>query len=184
MSSIKGSKKGITKNGEYGVKVAFEYIERQCKREHLPVPNITGGQRTRLIQNKYGLPYCYWNGTTHKGAVYKYKGFVLWQFIDLFMEDYRAVHKKTKKPEQLTLFDEIPEPVAVTSEQIDPEQLKEDLDRFTEYTITKHKAKKLKTAEATDFEEAVAMLKNAVNVFVDSVAKLVVELERSRANGI
>lgn len=174
MSNVKGSKKGITKNGEYGVKVAFEYIERQCKREHLPVPNITGGQRTRLIQNKYGLPYCYWNGTTHKGAVYKYKGFVLWQFIDLFMEDYRAVHKKTKKPGQMSLF-EYSEPLAITSKQLDikeasPEPITPDGPKTTPPEWRKLRA----------LETAADILKDAMRVFLDCL----MECEGGRANGI
>lgn len=171
MSNVKGSKKGIAKNGEYGVKVAFEYIERQCIREHLPAPNITGGQRTRLIQDKYGLPYCYWNGTTHKGAVYKYKGFVLWQFIDLFMEDYRAVHKKTKKPEQLTLFDEIPEPVAVTSKQLDVLEA----EPLTLEDVTNG---------MVDFEKAAELLRESANILIDSMEKLARDLERGLTNGI
>ena len=182
MSNVKGSKRGIAKNGEYGVKVAFEYIERQCKREHLPVPNITGGHRTRLIQNKYGLPYCYWNGTTHKGAVYKYKGFVLWRFIDLFMEDYRAVHKKTKKPEQLTLFDEIPEPAAVTSKQLDVLEAEHlTIDEMPE-TITPDGPKTTppEWRKLRALDTAAEILKDAMRVFLDCL----MEYERGRTNGI
>lgn len=175
MSSIKGSKKGITKNGEYGVKVAFEYIERQCKREHLPVPNITGGQRTRLIQNKYGLPYCYWNGTTHKGAVYKYKGFVLWQFIDLFMTDYRATHKKTaKKPGQMSLF-EYSEPLAITSKQLDIKEASPEPTTPDGPKTTPPECQILKSLET-----AADILIDAMRVFLDCL----MEYERGRTNGI
>lgn len=173
MSNVKGSKKGIAKNGNYGVKVAFEYIERQCIKEHLPPPNISGGSRTRLIQKVYGLPYSYWNGTTHKGAVYKYKGYVLWKFIDLFMTDYRATHKTTaKKPGQMSLFD-VSEPLAITSKQLDIKEAS------PEPTTAKHLDYE-HPAQVADFEKAAETLKAAVNTFIDCL----VRLERGNANGI
>lgn len=111
MSKIKGCKNGIRKNELYGVKVAFEYIEAQCRRERLPIPDITGGTRTKLIQVRYKIPFTYWNGVSHKGAVYKYKGEDLWKFIDLFMDDWRSSHKLEKNQPKQTSFFDFPEEV-------------------------------------------------------------------------
>lgn len=113
MSKVKGCKNGIRKNELYGVKVAFEYIETQCRRERLPVPDITGGTRTKLIQVKYKIPFTYWNGVTHKGAVYKYRGEDLWKFIDLFMNDWRSAHKGEKNPPKQTSIFDFPEEIIV-----------------------------------------------------------------------
>jgi len=116
MSKIKGCKNGIRKNELYGVKVAFEYIEAQCRRERLPVPDITGGTRTKLIQVKYKIPFTYWNGVSHKGAVYKYKGEDLWKFIDLFMNDWRSSHKVEKNQPKQTSFFDFPENETILAE--------------------------------------------------------------------
>ena len=111
MSKIKGCKNGIRKNELYGVKVAFEYIEAQCRRERLPIPDITGGTRTKLIQVRYKIPFTYWNGVSHKGAVYKYKGEDLLKFIELFMNDWRSSHKVEKNQPKQTSFFDYPEEV-------------------------------------------------------------------------
>lgn len=118
MSKIKGCKNGIRKNELYGVKVAFEYIEAQCRRERLPIPDITGGTRTKLIQVRYKIPFTYWNGVSHKGAVYKYKGEDLWKFIDLFMDDWRSSHKVEKNQPKQTSFFDYPEEVILAEAPI------------------------------------------------------------------
>lgn len=135
MGKIKGSKNGIFKNDLYGVKVAFEYIEKQCKKEHLPIPNINGGTRTRLIQGTYSIKPTYWNGVTTKGAVYKYRGEDLWKFIDLFMDDYRKEHPaKTPIPEQLSVFDDFtPDPTPLLENQKRIEKLLEDQECIIAY---------------------------------------------------